>query len=449
MAKNQLKKIINKKSKLHGALKVLLILAILAAIMVGVYFLPPVHDRLAWRVYNLRMQIFYLFNPPGEESFTPGQQAEMEEIVQQTQTAIALAYTDTPEPSQTPTNFVSPTATPTMTPTATATPIPESKRLDGVVWEGQGFNNCGPANLSMALSYWDWQGDQYVTGVWLRPNNRDRNVMPYEMVDYIQQETNFDVILRYGGDLEMLKKFIAAGFPVLIEKGFEDEVPQGGWMGHYGVVTAYDDATETVLIQDSYVKADYAYSYARVEKFWQAFNYVYLVIYPSELESQVLSILGPHVDETYNLQQAAQKALEETETMTGKQQFFSWYNYGTNLVNMGDYYGAALAYDNAYAFLDEEYEGYNPMWRITWYQTGPYFAYYWTGRYDDLIRLADLTISYSSVEPAIEETWIWRARAKVALGDLEGGIEDYREALKWHPGWAVAEAELAALGVTP
>ena len=122
-------------------------------------------------------------------------------------------------------------------------------------------------------------------------------------------------------------------------------------MGHYGVVTAYDDATEIFLIQDSYVKADYAYSYARVEKYWQAFNYVYLVVYPSDQESKVLSILGPYADETYSLQQAAQRALEETTTMTGKQQFFAWYNYGTSLVNLTDYFGAAQAYDNAYAFL--------------------------------------------------------------------------------------------------
>ena len=449
MAKNKLNNLIQKKSKKHWVVKVLLILAVLLALMVAVYFIPPVHDRLAWRVYNLRMQIFYFFNPPGEESFTPAQQAEMDAIVHQTQTAMALEYTATLEPSQTPTNYVSPTPTPTMTPTPTATPLPESKTLNGVVWEAQGFNNCGPANLAMALSYWGWEGDQYTTGDWLRPNDRDRNVMPYEMVDYIQQETNFDVILRYGGDIEMLKKFIAAGFPVLIEKGFEDEVPQGGWMGHYGVITAYDDATEIFLIQDSYVKADYAYSYARVEKFWQSFNYVYLVIYPPDQESKVLSILGPYADETYSLQQAAQRALEETTTMTGKQQFFAWYNYGTSLVNLTDYFGAAQAYDNAYNFILDEYDGYNPMWRITWYQTGPYYAYYWTGRYEDLIRLADLTISYSSAEPAIEETWIWRARAKIALGDLEGGIEDYREALKWHPGWGIAESELASLGVTP
>ena len=87
MAKNKLNNLIQKKSKKYWVLKALLILAVLLAVMVAVYFIPPVHDRLAWRVYNLRMQIFYFFNPPGEESFTPGQQAEMDAIVHQTQTA--------------------------------------------------------------------------------------------------------------------------------------------------------------------------------------------------------------------------------------------------------------------------------------------------------------------------------------------------------------------------
>ncbi len=119
MAKNKLNNLIHKKTKKSWVLKALLILAVLLALMVAVYFLPPVHDRLAWRVYNLRMQIFYFFNPPGEESFTPAQQAEMDAIVQQTQTAMALEYTATLEPSQTPTNYVSPTPTATLTPTPT------------------------------------------------------------------------------------------------------------------------------------------------------------------------------------------------------------------------------------------------------------------------------------------------------------------------------------------
>jgi hypothetical protein len=440
------------KKKKSRFVKVLLIIIFLSALALAVYFIPSVKNRVDWWWYQIKSKIFYFFNPPGEDAFTPGQQAEMEEAVRMTQTAAALAAptaTSTLVPTITSTNYISPTPTQTASPTPTATPIPESVRLEGVVHEFQGFNNCGPANLSMALSYWGWEGDQYTTAAWLKPNSRDRNVMPYEMVDYIEEETNLAVILRYGGDIEMVKKFIAAGYPVLIEKGFEDEVPQGGWMGHYGVITAYDDSDRIFLIQDSYVAADYAYTYERVEKHWHAFNYVYLVIYPPEDEAEILSILGPHADKTYNLEYTAQKAVQEISSMTGRDLFFAWYNYGTSLVYLNDYYGAAQAYDNAYAVQKEEYGDYNPLWRITWYQTGPYFAYYYTGRYQDLLNLADLTLSYSSNEPAIEESWVWRGRAKVALGDIDGAIEDFREALEWHPGWYVAIYELEALGVTP
>jgi tetratricopeptide (TPR) repeat protein len=170
------------------------------------------------------------------------------------------------------------------------------------------------------------------------------------------------------------------------------------------------------------------------------------VIYPPEREQEVFSILGPHVDETYNYQHAAQKAIEETYELEGRELFFAWFNYGTSLTNLGDYYGAAKAYDQAYEIYADLYP---KPWRITWYQTGPYFAYYYTGRYQDVIDLADITISYVSNQPAIEESWVWRGRARVALGDIDGAIEDFREALKWHPGWWVAEAELRNLGIEP
>jgi tetratricopeptide (TPR) repeat protein len=434
------------KKKPNKILLILLITISSLALLTAVYFLPPVHERLAWRLENLRASIFYFFNPPDEVAFSPAQQDEMEAIVQQTQTAIAPTPTSTIEPSLTPTNFVSPTPTHTASPTPTTTPIPETLRLEGVVHEYQKFNNCGPANLSMALSYWGWEGDQRDTAAWLKPNQSDRNVMPYEMVEYVNTQTAFNVILRWGGDLEMIKKFIAAGFPVLIERGFEEEVEQKTWMGHYAVITAYDDAKQRFLVQDSYVGSDYANTYERIERHWRAFNYVYLVIYPPEREAEVLAILGQHADETYNLQMAAQKAAEETNDLSGRELFFAWFNYGTSLMYLNDFYGSAQAYDQAY----EIYANLYPKpWRITWYQTGPYFAYYYTGRYQDVIDLADITISYVSNDPAIEESWVWRGRAKVALGDIEGAIADFREALNWHPDWWVAEAELESLGVTP
>ncbi|MFN2303936.1 MAG: C39 family peptidase, partial [Anaerolineales bacterium] len=229
------------KKKPNKVLMALIIIIGSFALLTAIYYLPPIHERLAWRVANLRANIFYFFNPPDEVAFSPAQQDEMETIVQQTQTAIAPTPTSTIEPSLTPTNYISPTPTQTASPTPSPTPIPEAVRLDGVVHEYQKFNNCGPANLAMALSYWGWEGDQRDTAAWLKPNQEDRNVMPYEMEDYVNTQTDFNVILRWGGDLEMIKKFIAAGFPVLIERGFEEEVEQGVWMGHYGVITAYDD----------------------------------------------------------------------------------------------------------------------------------------------------------------------------------------------------------------
>ena len=434
------------KKKLNKILMIFLIGVAAIALIIAIYFLPPVHERLSWRIANLRSSIFYFFNPPDEVAFSPAQQVEMEAIVQKTQTAMAPTSTQTLEPTITPTNFISPTPTLTPSPTATPTPLPDSVRLEGVVHEYQKFNNCGPANLSMALSYWGWEGDQRDTAAWLKPLQEDRNVMPYEMADYVRTQTSFGVVVRSGGDLDIIKRFLAAGFPVILEKGFEEEVEQKAWMGHYGVITAYDENKETFLIQDSYVGENYSNPYEKVERHWRAFNYLYMVIYPPEREQEVFDILGPHVDETYNFQHAAQKAVDETYQLSGRELFFAWFNYGTSLMNLGDYYGSAKAYDQAYEVYADLYP---KPWRITWYQTGPYFAYYYTGRYQDVIDLADITISYVSNQPAIEESWVWRGRAKYQLGDVEGAIEDFREALKWHPDWWVAVAELQSLGITP
>ncbi|MGI6740761.1 MAG: C39 family peptidase [Brevefilum sp.] len=444
MVKKQWNRRRNRTSK---PLKILLILAGLVALMIAVYFLPPVHDRLSWRLYNLRAKIFYFFNPPDADSFSPGQQEEMEKIVQQTQTAMASTATPTLVPTLTPTNYVSPTPTHTASPTPSPTPPPKTVTLEGIRHEYQEFNNCGPATLSMALSFWGWEGTQTDTAANLKPNARDRNVMPYEMVDFVRTQTNLNAIIRWGGDLEMVKMLIAGGFPVLVERGFLEEVPEKMWMGHYNVLGAYNDSNETFLVQDSFGGPNVSYSYERIGRHWRAFNYVYIIIFPYDREAEVMNILGPHADEAYNLQYAAEKMLEETTRVQGLELFFAWYSYGTSLVNLQDYFGAAQAFDQAYKIYDDLTSKPN-LYRITWYQTGPYYAYFYTGRYQDVINLANSTLG-NSFEPAIEETWVWRGRARLALGDTNGAIEDFRTALEWHPNWWVAEQELRNLGVVP
>lgn len=426
--------------------KILVILATLTLISImGVllYQLPPVQDRLAWRVDSLRAKIKYAINPPEEAVFMPqDQQAVVNQIVHQT--LLALTPTTTPSPTPlppTPTHpaiTIGPTNTPrpTLTPTLTPTPLPAKVELKGFTHEYQKWNNCGPANLSMALSYWGWQGDQRDTAAYLKPNQRDKNVMPYEMVAYVNQETALKAIWRPGGDLDMLKRLIAAGYPVIVEKGFEGE-GFDGWMGHYELLTAYDDEKQQVLAQDSYIMPNLPVSYDELMNYWQNFNYTFIVIYPPEDETTVMDLLGPLADEVTSYQIAAQIASNEIFSTQGRTQAFAWFNRGTNLVYLDDYAGAAQAYDQYFAlYANLNPDEVNLPWRNIWYQTGPYWAYFYTGRYYDVLNLATTTIDAAS-EPAIEESWYWRALAKEALGDIDGAIQDLEEAVKWNENFEI------------
>lgn len=114
---------------------------------------------------------------------------------------------------------------------------------------------------------------------------------------------------------------------------------------------------------------------------------------------------------------------------------------------MQDYAGVALACDEAFAIYPDIPEEDRP-WRMMWYQAGPYWAYYYSGRYQDVINLATTTLDTMS-EPVLEESYYWRALAREALGDLKGAVKDLQSALKVHPGFEPALIKLMQLGITP
>jgi hypothetical protein len=419
-------------------------LLILVAFLIGIpliYNLPPVQDRLGWRVAELMARVKYAVSPPEQIVFVPA-----ESDVLATPTPAPQISPDV-LPSIAPTRILSsegPVSPPV--PTATLKPIPKSIQLDGFRHEYQTWNNCGPATLAMALSFWDWEGDQRPIAAFNKPNSRDKNVMPYELTKYIEEETNFEVVYRVGGEIELLKRFLASGFPVIIEKGFEGPGFEG-WIGHYVLVTGFDDSSLQFTLQDSYYGPDQVMGYDDLIPYWRAFNYTYLVFFPSEQEEEVLTVLGPHVDEESNDRYAAQKASDEIYRLTGRDQFFAWFNRGTNLVRLQDYAGAASAYDEAFAVYPSIPEKERP-WRMMWYQTGPYWAYYYSGRYQDVINLSTTTLDAMS-EPVLEESYYWRALAREALGDTKGAIKDLGSALKVHPGFEPALTKLGQTDVEP
>ncbi len=132
--------------------------------------------------------------------------------------------------------------------------------------------------------------------------------------------------------------------------------------------------------------------------------------------------------------------------MSGRDQFFAWFNRGTNLVALQDYVGAAEAFDKAFANYPDISEDTRP-WRMMWYQTGPYLAYFYTGRYQDVINLATATLEAMS-EPILEESYYWRGLAREALGDVSGAIEDLQTSLDHHPGFAPSMYQLERLEIS-
>jgi hypothetical protein len=421
----------------------ILLLIICAVILI----IPSTRNSAVWRVDQTLIRLRSLISPPQDVSFNPKPTGSFN----LDSTLTALAPTPSLEGSPTPEETQIPSATPTQTPT----PLPESASIKGGKYFSQHnyFNYCAPANLAMAMSYWGWDGDIKDVGAGVKPYPKDKNVMPYEMEDYARSQ-GLGAITRVGGDLETIKRLISAGFPVLLEKGvfFHDLQGSLSWMGHYQVVTGYDDTKQKIIAQDSFIKSNYEQSYESLLTEWKGFNHTYTVLYPPEKEQEVLDLLGEDADETQNFKNAYLKASELVYQETGMDLFFDWYNIGTNLVRLQDFNGAAQAYDEAFAVYNKLPKELNKRpYRILWYQTGPYFAYYYAGRYWDVINYATEN-SIKLVrdnEPALEESFYWRGMARQALGDLQGAIEDQRQALIYHTGFPPSIQALQSLGVNP
>ncbi|MBN1264851.1 MAG: tetratricopeptide repeat protein [Anaerolineales bacterium] len=413
---------------------------------IALYQIPFIHEKLSWRIDELQTRIKYAINPPEEAIFVPEQQQQLATIVQQTLSALTPEVTDAPE---------TPTPEPA-TPTPTLQPLPQSVFLEGVQYEDQHnrWNYCGPSNLSMALNFWGWDGDRDVVGAYVKPSDKDKNVLPSEMEDFVRTQTFLNMIIRQGGDIQVLKQLISAGFPVLVEKGYYEVDYTGnlGWLGHYQFVTGYDDTINSFLVQDTYIKdgKDHLTTYDEFLDGWISFNYIFLVVYPAEQEEALFEALGPWLDSAWAAQHALETAVSQTQTETELDEFFAWFNLGTSHVALQQYVDAAYAYDQAFAiYASLTLDDVSRPYRIMWYQTGPFWAYYYSGRFGDVINLANTTLLETISEPVLEECFYWRGLAYEGLGDIDQAIHDWRVALELHPDWDPARIQLERVGAYP
>lgn len=349
--------------------------------------------------------------------------------------------TSTPIPSSTPTPVLTPSQLPpTPSPIPTSTPLARFL-LEGVRHEHQGWNNCGPVTLAMALSYWGRSEGQNEIASVLKPDPEDKNVSPWEMATYTR-DLNLDAVVLVNGTLDRLKTLVRAGFPVIVETWYvRDEEDQ---LGHYRLVVGYDDFARQFITYDSLHGPDVAVGYQEMDELWRVFNRLYLVVYAPERWDELTAILGPDVDEAEMyaraLEMARMEAAQPPESCIAYADCadwgaFSWFNVGSSLTSLGRHAEAAVAYDQARQL--------GLPYRMLWYQFGPYESYYAIGRYDDVIALADATLLTAK---NLEESYYWRGMARLAQGDEAGARSDFEAALRYHEGWLPPTTALENMG---
>jgi tetratricopeptide (TPR) repeat protein len=277
----------------------------------------------------------------------------------------------------------------------------------------------------MYLRYYGWEGDQYDISDLIKPVSGDRNVNVDELDYYVRTRAGaFSTLFRVGGTMDLIKNLLAAGIPVMVEKGHIIEIDylynDDYWNGHYALLTGYDDAAGEFIFQDSYNGPDQTMDYAQFDMFWQQFNRVYTLVYRPDQEATVMSLLGSDWDAATNRTNAL--AISQAEIAAEPGNAYAWFNLGMNQVYLADYAGAALSFDQARTIG-------LPM-RMLRYQFGPFQAYYSVNRLEDLDELIEYALQ---ITPNSEDVLLWKGWSLFKREDVNGARQQFFLAQEANP----------------
>ena len=122
---------------------------------------------------------------------------------------------------------------------------------------------------------------------------------------------------------------------------------------------------------------------------------------------------------------------------------FAWFNLGSALVRLAQETGEHRFNGDAVAAFDHARQLGLP-WRMLWYQFTPYEAYLAAGRNEDVLVLAEATLS-STGGQFVEETHYYYGMALAAIGDSDRATSSLQQALLVNPFYSVAENALAEM----
>ena len=297
----------------------------------------------------------------------------------------------------------------------------------------QTFNNCGPASLSMALSYYGINVSQKTLGDQLRPfqnprGDNDDKAVTLQEIGKKAGEYGLLYYFRPMGTPELVKQFIYNDMPIVALTWLKD----GDYIAHFRVIKGYDDSAGVFIQDDSYNGKNLDYTYAEFNRLWSSFNYQYMVLIQPEKKEIAEKILGENFDEKIAWQNAKEES--ERKLLMDSGSLYDWFNLSVADYYLEDYEGAVEAYEMVAGRLP---------FRMLWYQIEPILAYEKLGDDEKVLEMTAEVLDNGN--RAFSELYQIRGRIFMKQGDLDAAREEFEKVLYYNENYRLEEDELALL----
>lgn len=322
---------------------------------------------------------------------------------------------------------------PSPAPRITLLTPPQNKILPSAYHIFQTFNNCGPAALSMTLSFYGINETQQELGKDLRPfqnpqgDNDDKSVTLEELAKK-SKEYGFIPYHRPNGNIGLIKFFVNYGIPVIartLTKVNED-------IGHYRVVKGYDETKGEIIQDDSLQNKNLRFTYGDFGALWDKFGFEYLVLVPQDKREIAEAILGEDVDPKVAWGKAVENAQKKLQM--NPDDIYRRFNLSVAFYNTGEYQKAVEEFEKAETRLP---------FRTLWYQIEPIQAYYELGNYDRVFEITDRVLN--NYNRAFSELYILRGKIYKEQGNITAARNEFEKAVFYNSSLKEAKNLLSAI----
>lgn len=322
---------------------------------------------------------------------------------------------------------------PTPSPTPNLKIPPTTKTLPLKLHVFQSFNNCGPAALSMALSYYGINETQQKLGNDLRPyqvpggDNDDKSVTLDELAEKAK-EYDLTAFHRPNGNIELIKYFITFDLPIIVRTWTKENED----IGHYRIIRGYDDINQTLIQDDSLQGKNLIYSYDSFNSIWKKFNFEYLVLVPKNKQYISEAILGENLDLKTSWTKAVQ--LSKKDLQENPDDIYARFNLSVALYHTGDYQKSV-----------EEFEKveFKLPFRTLWYQVEPIESYFELENYERVFQITEKVTNNHNL--AFTEGYMLRGESYLKLNRKDLAREEFEKAIFYNQNLKEAKQELENL----